>query len=136
LSGLLSSIFSAFKFDPAVFPAVGLFSLKVAVFCVPFLLLGLCLERKVDGKARTDLPRRSLKAAVFLLFTLPILLLGLVNYVNTVRPTLLASLLEKHPDLENFMIIEGVWPSLLLVGLVTLFAILNLVEIDRGDTSR
>src|SRR5512138_1299128 len=123
------------KLDPGVFPEVGLFCLKAALFCAPFLLLGVYLEKGVDGRVRTDLPRRALKSAVFLLSIAPILFLGAFNFVNAVRPELLAAFLERHPDLQNIMVMEGARPALLLVALVGPFAALNLAEIVRGDTS-
>lgn len=135
MKGLFASIATWLHFDPAVLPGAGVFALKVVAFCVPFVLLGFYLEKRVDGREKIDRTRRVVKAAIFVLFVLPMFGLGFLNYLNTIRPILLAEYLEKHPDLQNLIIMDGLLPPLVLIGVLTLFSGLYLVETLRGRTN-
>ena len=107
-----------------------IFSGKVFLFCLPFLGLGLLVERDV---LRVPALNRLFKTLVVLMFTLPIILFGALNYF---APKLPEPFWEKYPFLEDFWIMEGTWPPILLMAMAALYFLLYAAEVMRGDMSR
>ncbi len=136
MSGSIAGILGFLKLDPATMPEVAGFTLRMVIFCVPFLLLGLYLERGVDGRERIPRARRLVKMAVLSAGILPFCFLGGMNLVNALRPELLARVMEKNPDLQNLMVMDGLVSPLVLLGVLLVFFFLAASEILGGDTSR
>ncbi len=106
------------------------FSGKVILFSLPFIALGLLVERDVVGVPWVN---RLVKSGVVFLFVLPVLLFGVLNLVG---PKLPEAFWEKHPILEGFWIMEGFWPPLLVIALASLYLLLYLSETLGGKMSR
>lgn len=106
------------------------FSLKVILFCLPFIALGLLIERDIISVPRLN---RFAKICVLVLFAAPIFLFGVLNYM---APGLPDSFWDGHPTLESFWIMEGQWAPIILMALVAVFVILYAVETLSGDLSR
>ncbi len=136
MSESIAGILGFLKFDPAVMPEVGGFTLRLMMLCIPFLLIGLYLERGVDGKVRITGGRRRLKISLLLVSVSPLGIIGALNLVNALRPETMQEALAKHPALENLMVMDGLAGPLLLLGLMLVFTLLYASAIAAGDTSR
>jgi len=103
------------------------FCLKVFIFTVPFVVAGLILEK--DSGRRLVLGQ-VMKSLLVLLFSLPVFLFGLFNYL---APGLPETFWDKYPLLEGFWIMEGTWPPVVLSGLALLYSILYIAENVKGE---
>lgn len=106
------------------------FSLKVILFCVPFVVLGLLVERDI---IKVPLINRFAKLAVLVLFAAPVFLFGFLNYL---APGLPDEFWEGYPALESFWLMEGQWSPIILMALTVVFVVLYAVEVMSGDLSK
>jgi len=106
------------------------FSLKVILFCLPFIALGLLIERDVIRVPRVN---RFAKIFVLVVFAIPVFLFGILNYM---APGLPDAFWDGHPNLESFWIMEGEWAPIILMALVAVFVILYAVEVLGGDLTK
>ncbi|GBE15710.1 MAG TPA: hypothetical protein ENH32_08120 [Proteobacteria bacterium] len=106
------------------------FSLKVFLFCVPFIVLGLLIEHDV---IRVPVKNRVIKICVALLFATPVFLFGLFNFI---APRLPDAFWATHSTLEQFWIMEGKWSPLVLMAIVILFVLLYLLETIGGELTK
>ncbi len=106
-----------------------IFALKVFIFTVPFIVVGVLVEKDV---IRVPVLNRAVKSLVVFLFILPVFLFGVLNYLAPGMPD---AFWEKYPLLEGFWIMEGTWPPVILSGLVVLYLLLYVAETMRGDLS-
>jgi hypothetical protein len=106
-----------------------IFALKVFIFSVPFVVVGVLVEKDV---IRVPVLNRVVKSLVVFLFFLPVFLFGVLNYLAPGMPD---AFWEKYPLLEGFWIMEGTWPPVILSGLVFLYLLLYVAETMRGDMS-
>jgi undecaprenyl pyrophosphate phosphatase UppP len=106
-----------------------IFALKVFIFTVPFVVIGLLVEKDV---IRVPVLNRAVKSLVVFLFFLPVFLFGVLNYM---APGIHDAFWEKYPLLEGLWIMEGAWPPITLSGLALLYLLLYVVETLRGDLS-
>lgn len=106
-----------------------IFGLKVFIFSVPFVVVGLLIEKDM---IRVPVFNRVVKSLIVFLFFLPVFLFGVLNYLAPGMPD---ALWEKYPLLEGFWIMEGIWPPVILCGLVFLYLLLYILETARGDLS-
>ena len=107
-----------------------IFSLKVFLFCVPFIVLGLLIEYDV---IRVPVRNRIIKICVGLLFAVPVFLFGLLNFI---APRLPDAFWDAHPALEPLWIMEGKWSPLVLMVIVVLFVLLYLLETIGGELTK
>ena len=103
------------------------FCLKVFIFTVPFVVAGLILEKDTR---RTLVLGRVVKSFIVLLFSLPVFLFGLLNYL---APGLPETFWDKYPLLEGLWIMEGAWPPVVLSALALLYFLLYIIENIGGD---
>jgi hypothetical protein len=106
------------------------FSLKVILFSLPFIALGLLIERDIISVPRAN---RFAKICVLVLFAIPAFLFGILNYM---APGLPDAFWDGHPSLESFWIMEGEWAPIVLMALVAVFVVLYAVEVLGGDLTR
>ena len=106
-----------------------IFALKVFVFTVPFVAFGLLVEKDI---ITVPVLNRAAKSFVVFLFFLPVFLFGILNYI---APGLPDAFWEEHLLLEEFWLMEGTWPPVILSSLVFLYFLLYLMEAWRGDLS-
>lgn len=106
------------------------FSLKVFLFCVPFIVLGLLIEYDV---IRVGVRNRAIKICVGVLFAVPVFLFAMLNFI---APRLPDIFWDTHPVLEQFWIMEGKWSPLVLMVIVTLFLLLYLLETIGGELTK
>jgi hypothetical protein len=106
-----------------------IFALKVFIFSVPFVVVGVLVEKDV---IQVPVLNRAVKSLVVFLFFLPVFLFGVFNYL---APGIPDAFWEKYPLLEGFWIMEGTWPPVILSGLVFLYLLLYVAETMRGDLS-
>ena len=106
-----------------------IFGLKVFIFSVPFVVVGVLVEKDV---IQVPVLNRAVKSLVVFLFFLPVFLFGVFNYL---APGIPDAFWEKYPLLEGFWIMEGTWPPVILSGLVFLYLLLYVAETMRGDLS-
>ena len=106
-----------------------IFALKVFIFAVPFVVFGLLVEKDI---IRVPMLNRVAKTLVVFLFFLPVFLFGILNYI---APGMPEAFWENHLVLEEFWLMEGTWPPVILSGLVLLYFLLYLMETLRGDLS-
>lgn len=106
-----------------------LFSLKVFLFTVPFVIIGLLVEKDM---IQVPLPNKVIKTLITFCLLVPVLLFGLLNYLAPGMPD---PFWENYPFLEGLWIMEGTWPPIILSGLVMLYLLAYIVEILRGDMS-
>jgi len=106
-----------------------IFALKVFIFSVPFVVVGVLVEKDV---IQVPVLNRVVKSLVVFLFFLPVFLFGVLNYLAPGMPD---AFWEKYPLLEGFWIMEGTWPPVILSGLVFLYLLLYVAETMRGDLS-
>ena len=116
--------------DPANWKNILVFTLKVLVFCIPFVIVGIAIEKDV---IKVPPINRAIKVAVLVIAALPPFLLGLLNYL---APRLPDSFWDTYPYLEDWWIIEGKWTPVLLMGFVVLFVVLYTLEVLGGDLSK
>ena len=106
-----------------------LFGLKVFLFTVPFVIIGLLVEKDI---IHVPMLNRAIKTLIIFCLLVPVLLFGLLNYLAPGMPD---PFWEKCPFLEGLWIMEGTWPPIILSGLVMLYLLAYIVEILRGDMS-
>jgi len=106
-----------------------IFSLKVFVFTIPFVAFGLLIEKDI---IQVPVLNRVAKSLVVFLFFLPVFLFGILNYI---APGLPDAFWEEHLLLEEFWLMEGTWPPVILSGLVFLYFLLYLMDAWGGDLS-
>jgi len=104
-----------------------IFALKVFIFTIPFVVVGLLVEKDV---IRVPVMNRVVKSLVVTLFFLPVFLFGVLNYLAPGMPD---AFWEKYPLLEGAWIMEGTWPPLIMSGLALLYLLLYVAETVRGD---
>ena len=104
-----------------------IFALKVFLFTVPFIVVGLLVEKDV---LRVPVLNRFVKSLVTFLFFLPIFLFGVLNYMAPGMPD---AFWEKYPLLEGLWIMDGALPPITLSGLALLYLLLYVAETVRGD---
>ena len=113
--------------EPAQWRSILVFSLKVFLFCLPFVILGFLVEKDVY---RVSAVNRTTKTLLLLICVSPVFLLAVFNYL---APKLPGSFWERHTVLESFWIMEGSLAPLILAGLCLIYVLLYLTEIVRGD---
>ena len=106
-----------------------LFGLKVFLFTVPFVVIGLLVEKDI---IKVPVPSRVIKTLIIFCLSVPVFLFGVLNYM---APGMSDPFWEKYPFLEGLWIMEGTWPPIILSGLVMLYLLAYVVEILRGDMS-
>ena len=104
-----------------------IFALKVFIFSVPFVVVGVLVEKDV---IRVPILNRAIKSLIVFIFSLPVVLFGILKYLAPGMPD---AFWETHPVLEGFWIMEGAWPPVILSGLVVLYFLLYVLETVRGD---
>ena len=104
-----------------------IFGFKIFIFSVPFVVIGLLVEKDL---IRVPVVSRIVKSTVVIIFSLPILLLGILNWM---APGLSDAFWERYPTLESFWIMEGRLAPATLSGMVLLFVVLYVLETARGD---
>ena len=104
-----------------------IFGLKVFIFSVPFVIIGLIVEKDI---LRVTLAGKVTRTFLVLIFSIPILLFAVLNYL---APGLPDAFWEKYRLLEGFWIMEGPGAPILLAGLTLLYLISYLAETIRGD---
>ncbi len=106
-----------------------IFTLKVFIFAVPFVVVGLLVEKDI---IRVPILSRVIKSLIVFIFFLPVFLFGILNYLAPGMPD---AFWEKYPLLEGLWIMEGTWPPVILSGLVLLYLLLYVLETAQGDLS-
>lgn len=106
------------------------FSLKAILFCLPFVALGLLVERDI---VRVPVFNRFAKVGVLVLFSLPVFLFGIINYLAPGMPD---DFWEKYPALELFWLMEGQWAPIILMALAAVFVLLYAAEVMSGDLTK
>jgi len=112
--------------DPAQWKSIFLFSVKVVLFCLPFVILGILVEKDVY---RVPVFNRVLKTIVLFLFVFPAFIFALLNLF---APRLPDSFWTRHPGLEILWIMEGRFPPLVLGLLCGTFLFLYVAEVWKG----
>jgi len=116
--------------DPANWKDIMVFALKVVIFCIPFVAVGVAVEKDI---LRVPPVNRAIKIAVLITVSMPFFLLGLLNHL---APRLPDSFWDAYPYLEDWWIIEGKWTPMLLMGFIVLFVLLYTLEVLGGDLSK
>ena len=106
-----------------------IFGLKVFIFSVPFVIIGLLVEKDV---IRVPVVSKIVKSTVILVLTLPIIFFGILNYM---APGLSDSFWERYPVFEGLWIMEGGLAPAILSGMALLYLVLYVLETARGDLS-
>lgn len=115
--------------DMAQWKDVLIFGLKVFIFTMPFVFIGLLVENDV---IRVPAISKAVKTLAVVIFILPLFFFGMLNYM---APGIHESFWEKHPLLEGFWIMEGRLAPAVLSGAVLLYLVLYVTETLRGDLS-
>jgi len=118
---------SASGLDAGQWKAVLVFTVKGALFCLPFLILGILVEKDVY---RVPVFGRVIKTLVLMLVVFPVFGFGLLNYL---APRFSDNFWAAFPWLENLWIMEGALPPLVLALLCGTFLALYLGEIWKGS---
>jgi hypothetical protein len=118
---------SAAGIDPGQWKAILLFSLKMILFCLPFVIFGLFIEGDVYC---VPVVNKVLKTLVLLLFVLPVFSFALLNLL---APGIPDSFWTRHPALETLWIMEGYIPPLVLILLCGAFLFLYAARVWGGD---
>jgi len=113
----------------ALWKDILIFTLKVFIFAVPFVVVGLLVEKDI---IRVPILSRVIKSLIVFIFFLPVFLFGILNYLAPGMPD---AFWEKYPLLEGLWIMEGTWPPVILSGLVLLYLLLYVLETAQGDLS-
>jgi hypothetical protein len=111
----------------AGFSLIIFFSLKVLLFCLPFVAVGFILERDVY---RVAVIGKVIKVSILLAFVLPVLLFAVFNYV---APGLHESFWENYQILEFLWIMKGPLAPVVLAGLCIFYVSVYAAAIVRGD---
>ncbi len=106
-----------------------IFTLKVFIFAVPFVVVGLLVEKDI---IRVPILSRVIKSLIVFIFFLPVFLFGILNYLAPGMPD---AFWGKYPLLEGLWIMEGTWPPVILSGLVLLYLLLYVLETAQGNLS-
>jgi len=130
LDFLIPVLGSVTGIDPAHWKDILVFTVKVIVFCVPFIVLGILVERDI---LKVPVSNRVVKIAVLIIAATPFFLLGALNFM---APKLGDAFWDKYPYLEDWWILEGEWTPILFMGFIAVFVILYTVEVMGGDLSR
>ena len=104
-----------------------IFGLKVFIFTVPFVILGVLVEKDI---MKAPVVNRIIKSLIALLFCLPVFLFAVLNYA---APGMEDAFWERYPVLEGLWIMEGSWPPLILALLVLVYFTVYTLETFRGD---
>lgn len=104
-----------------------IFGMKVFIFLIPFIIIGLLVEKDV---IRVPVVNRIVKSIVILICSLPIFLFGIFNYM---APGLPEEFWQSHPALGGFWIMEGRHAPAILSGVVLLYVLLYVAETAKGD---
>ncbi|MGD8353304.1 MAG: hypothetical protein PVJ01_03985 [Pseudomonadota bacterium] len=103
------------------------FGFKVFIFTLPFVVLGLIVERDV---LRVPLWVKVVKMFLVALFSIPILLFAALNFL---APGLPDTFWGEYPFLERLWIMGGAGAPVILAGLTLLYLLVYLFETIRGD---
>ena len=112
--------------DAGQWKTVFVFTVKGVLFCLPFVILGVLVERDVY---RVPFFGRIIKTLVLILVVFPVLAFALLNYF---APRLSENFWADFPWLENLWIMEGSLPSLVLALLCGTFLTIYLGEVWKG----
>ena len=104
-----------------------IFTLKVFLFSIPFVVVGLLVEKDV---LRVPVINRVVKSIIVFVFFLPVFLFGILNYLAPGMPD---NFWERYPLLEGLWIMEGTWPPVILSLVALLYLLLYVVETMRGE---
>ena len=104
-----------------------IFGMKVLVFTIPFVAIGLLIEKDI---IKVPVINRAIKCLIVFAFFLPVFLFAVLNYFAPEMPD---AFWEKYPLLEGFWLMEGAWAPVILAGLVLLYLFAYVVETVRGD---
>lgn len=113
--------------EAAMWKDILLFTFKVLLFVIPFILIGLFIEHDVQ---RVPVVNRLVKSGVVFLFFIPPFAFGILNYF---APDMPETFWESYPFLENFWLMEGKLAPLVLTGSVLIYLLLYVLETARGD---
>ncbi len=113
--------------EAAMWKDILLFTFKVFLFVIPFILIGLFIEHDVQ---RVPVVNRLVKSGLVFLFFIPPFSFGILNYF---APDMPETFWESYPFLENFWLMEGKLAPLVLTGSVLICSILYILETARGD---
>jgi hypothetical protein len=113
--------------EAALWKDILLFTAKCALFVIPFVVIGLFIERDVKT---VPVLNRLIKSIIVFAFFVPPFLFGILNYF---APDLPETFWESYPALENFWLMEGKMAPVVLSASVLLYFLLYLLENIRGD---
>jgi hypothetical protein len=113
--------------EAALWKDILLFTAKCALFVIPFVVIGLLIERDFNT---VPVLNRLIKSIIVFAFFVPPFLFGILNYF---APDLPETFWESYPALENFWLMEGKMAPVVLSASVLLYFLLYLLENVRGD---
>ena len=116
--------------EPAHWKEIALFSAKALLFIVPFVIIGLLVEKDI---VRLPVTSKLVKLSVVLLFTAPVFMIGALNYF---APGLPDEFWDRNPLLESFWIMEGKWTSIILMAVAAVYVLLYAWEVLAGDMTK
>lgn len=113
--------------EAALWKDILLFTAKSVLFVVPFVLIGLFIERDINT---VPVLNRFIKSIIVFVFFVPPFLFGILNYF---APDMPEAFWESYPALENFWLMEGKMAPVVLSASVLLYFLLYVLENVRGD---
>ena len=113
--------------EAALWKDILLFTAKCVLFVVPFVVIGLFIERDVNT---VPVLNRLIKSVIVFAFFVPPFLFGILNYF---APDLPETFWESYPALENFWLMEGKMAPVVLSCSVFIYFLLYVLENVRGD---
>jgi hypothetical protein len=113
--------------EAALWKDILLFTAKCTLFVIPFVVIGLFIERDVNT---VPVLNRLIKSVLVFVFFVPPFLFGILNYF---APDLPETFWESYPALENFWLMEGKMAPVVLSCSVFIYFLLYLLENVRGD---
>ena len=113
--------------EAALWKDILLFTAKSVLFVVPFVLIGLFIERDINT---VPVLNRFIKSIIVFVFFVPPFLFGILNYF---APDMPETFWESYPALENFWLMEGKMAPVVLSASVLLYFLLYVLENVRGD---
>ena len=113
--------------EAAMWKDILLFTAKCVLFIIPFVIIGLFIERDVN---RVPVVNRLIKSVIAFIFLVPPFLFGILNYF---APEMPETFWESYPALENFWLMEGKLAPVILSSAVLVYFLLYFLETVRGD---
>ena len=110
--------------EAAMWKDILLFTVKSVLFVIPFIIIGLFIEKDVNT---VPVVNRVIKSVLVFIFFVPPFLFGILNYF---APDMPETFWENYPALENFWLMEGKLAPVVLSGTVLVY-FLRVTEIQH-----